>query len=433
MNMTRFLLDCFDYAIFLPAAVLCILPVLRHSRIRLNILLPVTFSGLILLTLLMAFTRSALNIDPNIPLLIALLPSFLCYLAAFDVSRLKLWYIFISSVAVFSFGGLSTHYVEAMLDSESEELISCSIKWGVSLLFLAAEALFLKKLRWLLDNDYVNVIWKFVWLVPAMITVFNFIMIPVDYENVRVGRIFQMYLMYQFTLVTFFIFFLIMQYGIARAITVKTEAERNSQILGTQAAQYEKLKKYMDSTARLRHDFFFLAKTAQSLAAEGENEQLRQLLNDYCAELDANAAPVNYCENTALNALTSYYAEEARRQDISFTARLNVAQDISCSDYELCSIVGNILDNAIAAAANVRNRQPAIRFVADTKPNGDLYLAVSNSKKTANGSFETVRCFCLHEYLSVQTPFDFLFPAKSDRRAVAADFDSRKDNSSPKS
>ena len=27
-----------------------------------------------------------------------------------------------------------------------------------------------------------------------------------------------------------------MQYGIARAITVKTEAERNSQILGTQAA-----------------------------------------------------------------------------------------------------------------------------------------------------------------------------------------------------
>ena len=313
MNMTRFLLDCFDYAIFLPAAVLCILPVLRHSRIRLNILLPVTFSGLILLTLLMAFTRSALNIDPNIPLLIALLPSFLCYLAAFDVSRLKLWYIFISSVAVFSFGGLSTHYVEAMLDSESEELISCSIKWGVSLLFLAAEALFLKKLRWLLDNDYVNVIWKFVWLVPAMITVFNFIMIPVDYENVRVGRIFQMYLMYQFTLVTFFIFFLIMQYGIARAITVKTEAERNSQILGTQAAQYEKLKKYMDSTARLRHDFFFLAKTAQSLAAEGENEQLRQLLNDYCAELDANAAPVNYCENTALNALTSYYAEEARR------------------------------------------------------------------------------------------------------------------------
>ena len=112
---------------------------------------------------------------------------------------------------------------------------------------------------------------------------------------------------------------------------------------------------------------------------------------------------------------------------------IRLPAETSIANPDLICVFGNILDNAVAAAANVRNRQPAIRFVADTKPNGDLYLAVSNSKKTANGSFETVRCFCLHEYLSVQTPFDFLFPAKSDRRAVAADFDSRKDNSSPKS
>ena len=48
------------------------------------------------------------------------------------------------------------------------------------------------------------------------------------------------------------------------------------------------------------------------------------------------------------------------------------------SDYELCSIVGNVLDNAVAAAEKAAEPNSEILFVADTKKNGDLYIAVSN-------------------------------------------------------
>ena len=367
-----------DYAIILPAAFFCILPVLQHSRIKPKLLLPLTSAALLMAAAVLAVLRSLLAPDPNLLLLGALVPMLLLYIFLFDVQKCRLWYIFLCGIAVFSFGGTATHYVQAVLDTEHEYLIACAVKWAISLLFLLAEILSLPKLRWTINNENISSVWKYIWVVPLIITAANFYLIPSDYANVLVGRAFPLYVMFETILVLFFIIFIFMKYVIARAITNKAEAEQNAQLLGMQAAQYEKLKKYLDNTARMRHDFIYMAKTAQALAANNETEELKKLLSDYGAQIDSESSPHKYCENTALNAITAYYAEEAERQDIAFTARLNVAQSIMISDYELCSIVGNILDNAVTAAHDTDESNRRILFVADTKPNGDLYLAVSN-------------------------------------------------------
>ena len=389
------LLYFWDYAILLPAALLCVLPVLDHLKFRKRIFLPVLAAAVLVVSFILSVIRCRLEVDVNIPLLGAVIPSFVMYLLSFDVRKIKLWYIFISAIAVFSFGGLATHYVEAILDYPDEEIVAYAVKWGVSLMFLAAEIIFLKQIRWLLDNEDVNSIWKFAWTVPFLIIVFNFNMIPADYENVKIGRIFYLYVMFKLTLIIFFVIILFLQYTISRAITNKAEAERNAHILGLQAAQYENLKKYMDSSARMRHDFTYMAITARCLAAEGETEKLRQLLSDFGTTIDENRAPDHYCENIALNAITAYYADEARSGNIRLNTRLNVAQNISISDYELCSIVGNILDNAINAASQAENKDSEILFAADTKPNGDLYLAVSNpysgTIKEKGGKFSSTK------------------------------------------
>ena len=320
MDISKFLLCFTDYLIDLPAAFLCILPVLEHSRIckkRLFIIVPAV---MILTAIPMALIVSFTGIDPNIPLGCLLIPLFVVYMILFDVKRSKLLYLFITAIAVFSFGGLAMHFVNAMTDQQSDNVISVTVKWLISLLFLTAEIVFLKKLRWLFDNENIDSIWRFVWIVPLIITAANFMMIPADYSNVHVGRIFKLYIWTEILLVTFFIIFLVMQYNIARAITNKTKAEQELQILGFQAAQYENLKKYMDSTARLRHD----------------------------------------------------------SAGIRFTAKLNVSQNVVISDYELCSVVGNILDNALSAAKEVDDEAARILFAADTKANGDLYIVISN-------------------------------------------------------
>ncbi len=381
MNISDVLLYFWDYSIILPAAIACILPVMDHCKIKSKLFSPVMTVILLTVSFMMAVIRDCTGVNVNIPLICALVPSFVLYLLLFDVKKLKLLYFFVSSVAVFSFGGLSTHYIEAILDMEMEIYIAYSIKWLVSLLFVIAEILFLKKLRWLLNNENVDTIWRFMWIVPIIITISNFLLIPLDEANVRAGRIFFMYLLFEAIMVVFFVVTLLMQYTIARAITNKVEAEQNSRLLGMQAAQYNNLKKYLDNTARVRHDFIYMANTARNLAAIGDIDNLKKLLNDYGESIDANAAPPVYCNNTAINAITAHYVSEAQKKNIRITVKLDISQGLHITDYEICSIVGNILDNAVSAAGELHNDDAEILFVAETKQNGDLYLAVSNSYK----------------------------------------------------
>ncbi len=395
MDISKFLLCFADYIIDLPAAFLCILPVLAHSRVGKKRLFLIVPAVTILTAIPMALIVQSTGIDPNIPLGCLLVPFFVVYMILFDVKKSKLLYLFITAIAVFSFGGLATHFVNAMTDQKSDTVISVGVKWLISLLFLTAEIVFLKKLRWLFDNENIDSIWRFVWIVPLIITAANFMMIPADYSNVHIGRIFELYIWEEILLVTFFIIFLVMQYNIARAITNKTEAEHDLHILGFQAAQYENLKNYMDSTSKLRHDFVYMAKTAQKLAADGEIKELQKLLSDYGADIDANTASIHYCDHPALNAITAYYAAEAKGAGIRFTAKLNVSQNVVISDYELCSVVGNILDNALAAAKEVNDESSKILFAADTKANGDLYIVISNPYSGAvrknNNSFASTK------------------------------------------
>ena len=367
-----------DYLIILPAAFMCVLPVLSHSRIKPAILLPSMSAGTVIFSFMLAFVRYKLAPNPNVPLAVFLVFALLFFFFTFDVKIIKLWYIFISVVSVMSFGGLATFIIDAMLDHSIELIIELAVKWGVSLLFFLFEFLYLTKLRWLVDNENISTVWRFIWLIPMIIAAANMLMIPENNANVRVGKVFQLYIIIEILFAAFYVIFLIMLYRIAKAINDKAESEHNAQLLGLQAAQYDNLKKYLDTTSRLRHDFVYMAKTAQTLAANGETEQLRQLLSDYGSSIDATSAPAFYCDNKALNAITDYYVNDARRKGIKLTAKLNVARDIVISDYELCSIVGNVLDNAVAAAEKAAEPNSEILFVTDTKKNGDLYIAVSN-------------------------------------------------------
>lgn len=377
--MNDLLYDILDYAAILPAAWMCMLPVLKFSRVKGRILLPAVLAAAGVCSVLMGIARQTLGLDPNIPLLIFLVPAAVLYLLAFQTNKLKLWFVFTGVMALSSFGGLATHVIHSYAPPDQTRFLELGVKWGVTLVFLMAEILFGRQLRWLIDNDNINSVWKFIWAIPAFVTAANIYMIPRDYATVRVGRLFQLYILVEFMLMVFFFTSLVMLYHIARAVAKSAESEQNARLLGLQAAQYNNLKKYLDSTARMRHDFIYMAKTAQSLAAHHEIEQLQKLLEEYGAGIDGNAAPPVFCEHPALNAITAYYASQAKEAGIGFTAKLNVSEKMVISDYELCSVVGNVLDNAVAAAQRVRAGTPEILFVADTKPNGDLYIAVSNS------------------------------------------------------
>ena len=186
--MSKLLFYILDYAAILPAAVMCMLPVLKSGRLRTRVLLPLVTAAAAVSSVILGLIRDGLDLDADIPLLIFLIPAAEFYFLAFDIKKNKLWFIFISTIAIFSFGGLSTHFVEAFVDPQIEMLVELAAKWGISLLFLTAEMIFIWRLRWLIENDNINAVWRFIWAVPAIVTAANYYMIPQDTANVRVGR-----------------------------------------------------------------------------------------------------------------------------------------------------------------------------------------------------------------------------------------------------
>jgi len=84
----------------------------------------------------------------------------------------------------------------------------------------------------------------------------------------------------------------------------------------------------------------------QKLFEDGYADEARE----YLAKLNANTinAPLhNYCKNRVLNALLSGFAERCEKEQISFTVKIELLPSIS--DYEMCIITGNLLENAVTA------------------------------------------------------------------------------------
>ena len=58
-------------------------------------------------------------------------------------------------------------------------------------------------------------------------------------------------------------------------------------------------------------------------------------------------SPAQFCKNPVVNALIEYYYGMAQTQGTEFQVRLDLPDQMPLTDVELCTVLGNLLDNAI--------------------------------------------------------------------------------------
>lgn len=383
MNITNILLASAEYAVIIPAALMCIFPVMHYNKVSNKLLLPIMTVVMLAASLFCGILKIKFSFDTNILMIPLMLLALVLYFILFTQNKIKMWYIFISVTAVFSFSGLSGYIIEAIVNkngnTEDLQTYGLLIQWILIIIFLVACILIITKIKWLMDNYHINSIWKFVWLIPAFITTANIIMIPQDYSIVGIGRLFEIYIVSNTLLLLLYILFQVMLYIIAKAITDKTSAEQQSQILSIQATEYENLKKYIENTSQLRHDFLHTARTASQLAKNNDYETLIKLLDCYGISVENSQPQKIFCKHNALNAIVGYYYEEALKHNIKCNWKIDISNNISVSDIDLCSVTGNLLDNAIHGCLTVDEISRYINFNADIEKNGDIYIVVTNS------------------------------------------------------
>lgn len=174
------------------------------------------------------------------------------------------------------------------------------------------------------------------------------------------------------------VLFTIIFYFIVTGILYASKTEERNHFLEMQEAQFRSQQKYMEESARARHDFRHVIRTLQELAHAEHFKELTDYLDKFAETLPENEF-VRYCGNTPLNALLNYYVQSAAGQNITLGLKIDIPDKMPVSDVDLCGMVGNILENAITACLRLPEIERWIQLTVLTKNDAQLFIIATNS------------------------------------------------------
>lgn len=382
MVLTDVLLSVFEIAAIIPIGILCLLIFDKDSIIPKPLSLWLYTGIFTALSAIGGYLRLAFSINVNTVILAVFAVMIMYLMFTVKTGKFKMLYIITSCGGVSSSLRLYGYLLEAHLCS-NDSFIEAQhwglvLRWGLGVVLLFLFAFILKKVRWLMYESSLDKFWKVLWAVPLIIDAANMITVPHEYSIMQQGRIELIYVTTTTTLVIMQVVFHLMLYTIAKSLTEKAKLDKQAHILSAQASQYERLQRYIENTSKLRHDFKHMARTAVSLAQKGDKDAMVKLLTDYGIELEAGSTQTVFTKNSTLNALIGYCYENARQRNIRCDWQVNLPEKLNVEDIDLCSVVGNLLENAIHACADEDEKNRYITFKADVEDNGDIYIVTTN-------------------------------------------------------
>jgi len=373
-----------EYLVILPGMLLCFLPVTKWLRLPPAKLYPLYIASLILVCLVLGcLNADNPNYYENLFFLPLMLVFMIIYFGTVRLEKLKLLYLFLCAAAALSFGALAGSMTEAALYPQSDIYklsdYGLIVQFIISFLFLGAFFLFRKKIAWIFENLHSKAVWRSVWTVPALIAFSNFMMEPLEYYNVWVGRIFLLYFIMEIVLLYLFIFFQFMFYQIAKTSYEKYMSEKTTLIYQIQGTQYEALKNHMEQTRGMRHDFKHVMMTVGELIQKEKYDEVKVYTEHYYKAVLNKSMQYSFCKNAAVNAILSYFTNIAADAGIQTKFQVGLPDKTNISDIDLSIVFSNLLENAVMAAKAVQPEKRYIRLTADTNTPNSLYIVMTNS------------------------------------------------------
>lgn len=122
---------------------------------------------------------------------------------------------------------------------------------------------------------------------------------------------------------------------------------------------------------------------------QGELEQYLDELADDLTQTDTSIQTGNVMADAVLNSKLSV----AEQKSIQLNVKAHIPEGIEMTDVEMCSVLGNLLDNAIEACEKLPCDKRFLRVYID-KFKGQFYLSVQNSSPSIQrdkGIFRTTK------------------------------------------
>lgn len=114
---------------------------------------------------------------------------------------------------------------------------------------------------------------------------------------------------------------------------------------------------------KIRHDMNNILLTVKSLILLGQSEEAVSLLNETTNDL-STVDGIPLCSNSTLNALLSLKKQQCDKEKVDLHIEINEAAALCVDSYDICRLLGNLIDNALEAV--LKAGQKTIALSVDT-------------------------------------------------------------------
>ena len=185
------------------------------------------------------------------------------------------------------------------------------------------------------------------------------------------------------------LFFILSNAALYRSVTALLRRQQIQQrqtallqAMEEQFASFQQLIRQEEAHSKQRHDLNNQLQTAYALFASGQTEQAAQHIRQL-TELTFRETPPFFCAEPTINALLWQKSTLCREADITLDAAVSLPPDFSMNPLTLCSLFGNLLDNAIHACRALPPETPGSIRLRVSQEAGFLLVSCENTAPAA--------------------------------------------------
>lgn len=373
----------FQLLIFIPGIILCYLPAYTVAKFK---LLTLTSLWTILLTLYVLI-GSTLQAYFSVPMYLIELPAlvvfFLIYWSTVHLDIIRALAIFVTVCSIEMFSLQIACFIDAFWHPT---LGIAQLSWQAALIealfsFVLLGALFYPAKRyfsWMIHSLDSPKIWGSIIMISAIFFGLSLFILPLSYQTVHQGRIRLIYPTVGLGAILVLSSIYIIYYYTTVLILKNYELREKASLLEIQTKHTQVLQNYIRQNAKLRHDFRHSVRLISSLIDEGDLMALKKHLSIYEKQL-STSSPTHYCNNTALNALLSYYQEMAKEAHVKTIWSISLPDPLPFSELDLATLFGNLIENAIKSCQQIPEDQRYFHLTTEVSEPGHLYIVSTNS------------------------------------------------------
>lgn len=140
------------------------------------------------------------------------------------------------------------------------------------------------------------------------------------------------------------------------------------------------LREQIEMRRRFVHDFRHHLRTLHALAEQTEDHVILEYLDSVGEYNSGLKKPIEtYCGRPAVDALLFYYDNLSEIQNIDLSLQFQIPDTFSMTDVELCTLLGNLLENAVEACLRMpQNASKRILLKTACKPKF-WYMVIENT------------------------------------------------------